>query len=67
MGDAANCDRRDADGDPIFSSGATTGYGKYYASGFSLNEGKNHLAILWIVWTKVDRSWNALAYMLLTP
>jgi len=67
MGDAAKCDRRDADGDPIFSQAPATGYGKYYASGFSLNEGKNHPAILWIVWAKVDGSWKASAYVLLTP
>jgi hypothetical protein len=67
MGDAAKCDRRDADGEPIFSPAPATGYGTYYASGFSLNEGRNHPAILWIVWTKVNGSWKALAYTLLTP
>ena len=66
MGDAAKCDRRDVDGDPIFSPAPATGYGKYYASGFSVNEGKNSPAVLWIVWTKVDGSWKALSYLLLT-
>jgi hypothetical protein len=66
MGDTAKCDRRDADGDPVFSSALATGYGKYYASGFSLNEGKNNPAVLWIVWTRVNGSWKALAYVLLT-
>ena len=67
MGDAAKCDRRDADGDPIFSPAPAAGYGKYYASGFSLNEGQNHPAILWIVWTKVNGLWKAPAYALLSP
>ncbi len=67
MGDAARCDRRDADADPIFSPAPATGYGKYYATGFSPNEGKNHPAVLWIVWTRVNASWKALAYVLLTP
>ncbi len=67
MGEAAKCDRRDADGDPIFSPAAATGYGKYYASGFSVNEGKNAPAVLWIVWTRVNGSWKALAYLVRTP
>ncbi len=66
MGDAAKCDRRDADGDPIFSPAPAAGYGKYYASGFSLNEGENSPAVLWIVWTKVNALWKAQAYILLT-
>ncbi len=65
MGEAAKCDRRDVDGDPIFSPAPATGYGKYYASGFSVNEGKSSPAALWIVWTKVNGSWKALAYVLL--
>ena len=66
MGEAAKCDRRDVDGDPIFNPAPATGYGKYYASGFSLNEGENSPAVLWIVWTRVNGSWKALAYLLVT-
>ncbi len=66
MGEAAKCDRRDTDGDPIFSPASATGYGKYYASGFSVNEGKNSQAALWIIWTKMNGFWKASAYVLLT-
>jgi hypothetical protein len=67
MADAARCDRRDADGNPNFNGGAPTGYGKYYATGFSVNEGKASPAVLWIVWNKGSGSWKAVSYVLVTP
>ena len=67
VGDAARCDRRDSDGDPVFSSASATGYGKYYATGFSLNRGSQSPAVCWIVWNKVNGAWKAMSYVLLTP
>jgi hypothetical protein len=67
VGEAARCDRRDSDGDPVFSSAAAAGYGKYYATGFSLNRGSQSPAVCWIVWSKVSGSWKAMSYVLLTP
>ncbi len=66
-GEAAQCDRRNAEGDVEFSPKAAAGYGKYYASGFSLNQGKTSPAVLWIVWRRVDRAWKAVSYILVTP
>jgi len=44
-----------------------TGYGKYYATGFSLNEGRENPGVLWIVSSRVSSSWKAQSYLVLTP
>ncbi len=67
MGDAADCERRRPNGDPEFSAAAATVYGKYYASGFALRTSSASPATLWIIWSKVDGSWKAVSYVLLTP
>ena len=67
MGDAAGCEHRNSDGNPDFRPGAATGYGKYYACGFSLKESEADPAVLWIVWSKIHGSWKAVSYVLLTP
>jgi len=43
------------------------GYGKYYATGFTLNQGSQPPAVCWIVWKKVNGSWKAMSYVVLTP
>ncbi len=67
MADAAHCERRGPDGEPHFSAAPATGYGRYYAAGFSLSSGSADPAMLWIVWSKVNGSWKAMSYALLTP
>jgi hypothetical protein len=68
MGEAARCDRRNADGEPGFSpSTGPASYGTYYASGFNLNQGKTSPAVLWIVWRRVHEVWRAVSYILVTP
>jgi hypothetical protein len=67
MGVAANCERRKPDGNPNFTSAPATGYGKYYAIGFSLDTGKTYPAVLWIVWSKVNGAWKAVSYLVITP
>jgi hypothetical protein len=67
MADAAQCERRGPDGEPHFSDATNIGYGKYYAAGFNLSSGNADPATLWIVWSKVNGSWKAMSYALLTP
>ncbi len=67
MAEAARCDHRDAEGNPSFVGGPATGYGKYYATGLSLNQGADAPAVLWIVWSKDSGFWKAISYVLLTP
>jgi len=67
VGDATRCDRRDSDGDPVFIPGPADGYGKYYAAGFTLNQGSQPPAVCWIVWNKANGSWKAMSYVVLTP
>ena len=67
VGDATRCDRRDSDGDPVFVAAPADGYGKYYAAGFTLNQGDQPPAVCWIVWKKANGSWKAMSYVLLTP
>jgi hypothetical protein len=67
MGVAADCQRRRPDGDPDFTAAAATGYGHYYAAGFSVSNGNLDPATLWTVWRNVNGSWKIVSYTLLTP
>jgi hypothetical protein len=67
MGIAADCERRKPNGEPTFSQGAAEGYGKYYATGFSLGTGKTNPSVLWIVWANRNNAWKAVSYLLIEP
>jgi hypothetical protein len=67
MGLAASCGRRKTNGDPDFSQGAAEGYGKYYATGFSVGKDKTNPTVLWIVWTNKNGAWKAVSYLLDEP
>lgn len=67
MGEAAKCDRRNADGDPEFASATKQSYGKYYAVGFHIEQGKTSPAVLWMLWSRVNGAWKAVSYVLVTP
>jgi hypothetical protein len=67
MGDQAMCADRKTGDKPVFRPVAAVGYGKYYVSGFSMNEGKSTAGVLWIYWSKVNGSWKAVSYEVLTP
>ena len=67
MAVAAACDRRRPDGDPDFSHADATGYGRYYATGFSIASGSVDPATLWTVWRNMNGAWKIVSYTLLTP
>jgi hypothetical protein len=66
MGEAASCGNRSA-GSPHFARSASKPvYGKYYATGFSMNNGTGNESTLWILWEKVSGSWKGISFLLLT-
>jgi hypothetical protein len=67
MGVAANCETRKSNEAPHGNSPPATGYGKYYATGFSVGKGKTNSSVLWIAWRKVNEDWKAVSFVLITP
>lgn len=62
MAEGADCRQRKRGEEPSLLTGGS-GYGKYYATGLSLNPS----AVLWIVWGQSGGSWKALSYAVMTP
>jgi hypothetical protein len=67
MGEAVDCRNRGPDGEPEAKRVAATGYGEYYATGFSLGKSNASSSLLWIAWKKVNGAWKAVSYVLITP
>ena len=67
MAEATKCGRRSADANAEIRPGAAAAYGKYFASGFQLNQGKASPAVLWLLWSRVDESWKVVSYRIVTP
>ena len=67
MAEATKCDRRNKVADAEIRPPTAASYGKYYATGFHLNQGKTSPAVLWLLWSRVDGSWKVLSYRIVTP
>jgi hypothetical protein len=67
MGEAASCERRNQAGEPDHIPQGASGYGKYYATGFSFTKGKANPSVLWMAWSKRDGAWKAVSFVLMTP